>query len=214
MSRNAVVEPVRQLEPVAVPGDGAREAGRRWWLLVLVAAVAGVASTMAQTVERIAWAKDPLADSICDVNSSLSCTAVFGHWQSAALGVPNSLIGGAVFALLASGALAGLTGSRLSRAYLGTLLGLTLFMTGFVTWYLAESALSLKVLCLYCVACGALIVAAGIGLTRATEAMGGLGTGRAGRALTTMVRSGSDVIAWLGLAAVVAALLVFGLALG
>jgi uncharacterized membrane protein len=188
------------------------DSARRWWWLTLVAAVAGVVSTTAQTVERIAWAEDPTAASICDVNASLSCTAVFGHWQSSALGIPNSLIGAAVFAVLASGALAGLTGSRLGRPYLAILLGLTLFMTGFVTWYLAQSAFSMKVLCLYCLACAVLITAAGVGVTRATEASGGLGTGRAGRTLSTMVRSGGDVMAWLGLALVVGVMLVLGLA--
>jgi hypothetical protein len=112
-----------------------------------------------------------------------------------------------------SGAFAGLSGSRLSRAYLATLLGLTVFMAAFITWYLAESAFSMKVLCLYCVSCGVSITLAGVGLTRAAEAAGGLGTGPAGRLLTTLVRSGSDLIAWAGLVVVVAAMLVTGLAL-
>lgn len=187
--------------------------GRWWWTLALAGGVIGLASTTVQTVERIHWAKDPLSSSICDVNASLSCTAVFGHWQSSALGIPNSLIGAAVFALVASGALAGLTGSRLARPYLATLLGITVFMAGFVTWYLAESAFSMKVLCLYCLGCAVFIIAAGIGLTRAVEAAGGLGTGRTGRAMTTLVRSGTDLVLWLGLAAVIATMLVTGLAL-
>lgn len=195
------LHPVQASAPVA----------RRWWALALGAGLLGLLTTAAQTVERIAWAGDPLAGSICDVNASLSCTAVFSQWQSSALGIPNSLIGGAVFAVVTSGALAGLTGSRLSRPYLATLLGLTLFMAAFVTWYLAESAFSMKVLCLYCLGCGVSVTLAGVGLTRATEAQGGLGTGPAGRLLTTMVRSGSDLIAWAGLAVVVAAMLLTGL---
>lgn len=192
--------------PVAPVGTA-----RGWWALALAGGLLGTASTMAQTVDRIAWAKDPSASSICDVNAKLSCSSVFGHWQSSALGVPNSVVGGVVFALVAAAALAGLTGSRLSRPFLATMLGLTLFMTGFVTWYLAESAFSMKVLCLYCLSCGVNITLAGVGLTRATEAAGGLGDGPAGRALSTMVRSGSDLIAWGGLVVVVGAMLVVGL---
>jgi uncharacterized membrane protein len=193
------------------PGSPAPLA-RPWWALTLAAGLLGLVTTTVQTVERIGYAKDPLAGSICDVNASLSCTAVFGHWQSSALGIPNSLVGAAVFALVTSGALAGLTGSRLSRPYLATLLGVTLFMAAFITWYLAESAFSMKVLCLYCVGCGVSITMAGIGLTRAAAAQGGLGTGPAGRLLTTMVRSGSDLIAWAGLTVLVVAMLVTGLA--
>ncbi len=214
MSRAAVREhrssAVRNGQGVE-PATSVRMA-KAWWALALGGGLLGLVTTTVQTVERIHWAKDPLDGSICDVNASLSCTAVFGHWQSAALGIPNSLIGGVVFALVTSGAFAGLTGSRLSRTYLATLLGLTVFMAAFITWYLAESAFSMKVLCLYCVSCGVSITLAGVGLTRATEAAGGLGTGPAGRLLTALVRSGSDLIAWAGLVVVVAAMLVTGLA--
>ena len=197
----------------AAPEDAPAGTGRGWWALATAAGVTGLASTTAQTVERIHWAANPSAASICDVNASLSCTAVFGHWQSSALGIPNSLVGAAVFALIASGAFAGLTGSRLSRPYLATLLGLTVFMSGFVTWYLAESAFSMKVLCLYCLGCAVFIVAAGIGLTRAVEAAGGLGEGRVGRTMSTLVRSGTDLVLWLGLAGIIATMLVTGLVL-
>lgn len=184
---------------------------RGWWALALTGGLLGVLLTTAQTVERIAWAENPSESSICDVSSKLSCTGVFGFWQSSAIGIPNSLVGGAVFAIVASAAFAGLTGSRLSRPYLATMLGLTLFMTAFVTWYMAQTAFSMKVLCLYCLSSAVNIILVGIGLTRAVEAHGGLGTGRPGRALTAMVRSGSDLIAWLGLAVLIAAMLAVGL---
>lgn len=45
-----------------------------------------------QTVERIAWAADPQAPSVCEINTVLSCSSVYPHWQSSALGIPNSLI--------------------------------------------------------------------------------------------------------------------------
>jgi len=197
----------------AVPEPAPVTTGRRWWALATAASLVGLASTTTQTVERIHWATNPAAASICDVNASLSCTGVFGHWQSSALGIPNSLIGAAVFALIASGSFAGLTGSRLARPYLAALLGITVFMTGFVTWYLAESAFSMKVLCLYCLGCAVFIIAAGIGLTRAVESAGGLGDGPVGRAVTTLVRSGTDLVLWLGLAGIIATMLVTGLVL-
>jgi uncharacterized membrane protein len=213
MATPAVQDRATDRTPTAEPAAGPVVAGRGWWALATLAGLVGLASTTTQTVERIHWAANPSAASICDVNASLSCTGVFGHWQSSALGIPNSLIGGAVFALLASGAFAGLTGARLSRPYLATLLGLTVFMSGFVTWYLAESAFSMKVLCLYCLGCAVFIVSAGIGLTRAVEAAGGLGDGRVGRTVSTLVRSGTDLVLWLGLAGIIATMLLTGLVL-
>jgi uncharacterized membrane protein len=185
--------------------------GRGWWALVLAGGSLGILTATVQTVERIAWAEDPDTSSICDLNASLSCTAVFDHWQSSALGIPNSLIAIVVFAVVAGTGLAGLLGSRLDGRYLASVLGLTVFMAGFVTWYMAESAYSMKVLCLYCLGCAVNILLAGAGLTRAADAHGTLVGTRTGRGLRALVRSGGDLIVWGGLALVIAAMLVTGL---
>ncbi len=125
-----------------------------------------------QTVERIAWAADPQAPSVCEINTVLSCSSVYPHWQSSALGIPNSLVALPVFAFLLSAGLAGLLGGRLPRPYLATVLGVTLFMTAFVTWYLGQTALSIGALCLFCVGCGASILVAGAGVTRVASVTG------------------------------------------
>jgi uncharacterized membrane protein len=54
---------------------------------------------------------------------------------ASALGVPNTLISLPVFTILAGTAVAGLLGSRFARPYLAGLLGLSLFMAAFATWY-------------------------------------------------------------------------------
>ena len=166
-----------------------------------------------QTVERVRWAANPGAKSVCEINSVLSCSSVFSHWQSSALGVPNSLIAMGVFGTVMSAGLAGVLGSRLSRSYVATAFGLTLFMTAFVVWYLEQSALSIGVLCLFCVGCALNIIIAGVGVTRVASRTGSLGSGSLGRGVTAMVESGADVVAWLGLAALLALMMWLGLAL-
>ena len=186
---------------------------RPWYLLMLVGGALGLFTAGWQTVERIAWASDPQATSVCEINAVLSCSSVFSHWQSSALGVPNSLVAMAVFGFVASTGLAGLLGSQLSRAYLATVFGMTVFMTAFVVWYLEQSALSIGVLCLFCVGCAVNLIVAGLGITRVAARAGALGRGGLGRGVTAMVSSGADIVAWLGLAALLTLMMVLGLML-
>lgn len=185
---------------------------RPWYGLVALGGGLGTVTAAWQTVERIAWAADPQAPSVCEINTVLSCSSVYPHWQSSALGIPNSLIALPVFAILASAGLAGVLGSYLSRGYLASLLGLTVFMAAFVTWYMEQTAFSIGVLCLFCVGCAVNIILAGIGITRVAAAEHALGDGRAARELRLLVEARADLIAWVGLALVIAAMLVVGLA--
>ena len=201
--------------PRSTPLEGAPAPARLrpWNLLVLIGGALGLFTAGWQTVERIAWASDPQATSVCEINAVLSCSSVFSHWQSSALGVPNSLIAMVVFGFLASTGLAGLLGSQLSRAYLATVFGMTVFMTAFVVWYLEQSALSIGVLCLFCVGCAVNIIVAGMGITRVASSEGALGHGGLGRGVAAMVASGADIVAWLGLAALLTLMMVLGLML-
>lgn len=90
--------------PRSAPLEGAPAPARLrpWNLLVLIGGALGLFTAGWQTVERIAWASDPQATSVCEINAVLSCSSVFSHWQSSALGVPNSLIAMVVFGFLAS----------------------------------------------------------------------------------------------------------------
>jgi uncharacterized membrane protein len=202
---------VRETTPTQAPGE--RRPGSVWFVLMLVGGLLGVVSGAWQTVERIAYASGGNADAICEINAVLSCNSVFSHWQSSALGIPNSLISMPVFAILAAGGLAGLLGTRLSRGYAATLLGLTAFMALFLTWYMQQSAFAIGVLCIYCTVCAVSVVTIGIGVTRVADATGALGSGGVGRQLRLLVEARADIVIWLGLAALIAVLLYVGLAL-
>lgn len=189
--------------------------GRRprtvWFALMLAGGVLGAIAAGWSLVERIAYAESPGSSSFCEINSVISCNSIVSHWQSSALGVPNTLVSLPVFALLASAGLAGVLGTRLSRAYLATIFGLTVFMAGFVTWYMQQSAFAIGALCLFCTVGAAALITIGIGVTRVVDAERALGTGRAGRQLRLLVEARADIIIWLGLAALIALLLWLGL---
>jgi uncharacterized membrane protein len=195
-------------ETEAAPGPA-----RGWFIMMLVGGLVGVVSGAWQLVERIAYAGGDTSGSICDINAVLSCNSVYTQWQSSALGIPNTLISVPVFAILASAGLAGLMGSRLTRPYLATLLGITVGMAGFLTWYMQQSAFAMGALCLFCTVCAAALVVTGIGLTRVVDAEQALGTGRAGHQLRLLVEARADLIIWVGLAALITLLLVLGLGL-
>ena len=185
----------------------------RWWWVVLAGGAIGIVATVWQTVERIHWAAGDRGTSVCDISAVVSCTNVYSHWQSSALGIPNSLIGLPVFAFMASAALASLLGSRLARPFLLTAYGITLFMTAFVLWYLEQSAMSIGALCLFCLGCFVSISLVGVGLTRVVDAEHALGYGAAGRRLHALVDTWVDLAIWVGIAFLVAAVLFVGLAL-
>lgn len=201
------------LERPEVPAEQGAPPLRRWYALMLAGGGLGVVTAGWQTVERIAWAKDPNVDSFCSINAWLSCTSVYSHWQSSALGIPNSLIAMAVFAFVAATGLAGVLGSRLSRAHLATTWGVTVGMAGFVTWYLQQSAFAIGILCLFCLGCAVNVILAGIGITRVAASERALGSGWFGRETERQVDAGADLVAWGGLALIIATMLVVGLAL-
>lgn len=178
----------------------------RWWIAVLAAAT-GIVLTAIQTVERLELLRDPAAGLVCDVNDVLSCSEVLIAWQSSVvLGVPNAFIGGTLFAVLGSAALAQLSGSSLSRGYLFAVWGLACFFAIFATWYMIQTAFVIGALCLWCIGnttAAGLIAAA---LTREVASAGHLGTWA-----RTASHAGLDVFVWLGWWIALAALVAVGL---
>lgn len=205
---NAVHTPVREVDLTERTG---RRGTTGWWLLTLAAGLLGIVGTIWQMVERLAYESDPGREAFCEINAAVSCSSVYSHWQSSALGLPNALIGLPVFAMLTSAAVAGLLGSRHSPRYLALMWGLALFMTAFATWYMEQTAFVIGSLCVFCAASWLFIIVAGVSLTRVLEAERGLGAGAAGRRLSYLVDRDLDVVAWLVLVLSVTAMLVLKL---
>lgn len=184
---------------------------RGLWSVVLVASATGIALTTAQILERISMLRTPGSSLVCDIGPAVSCTEVLGAWQSSVLGPPNAWVGGLMFAILGSGALAAVTGSRLSRGFALTLWGLAAFFLCFATWFMRETAFDIGSLCLWCVGITTAVVVICAALTRVARAARALGDGRASRVLDTLVRTRLDLVLWAGWWAVVAGLVAVGL---
>lgn len=185
--------------------------GRDLWLVVLLASLAGLAFTTIQIVEKIDILKNPYAALACDVNATLSCSDVLTAWQSSVLFPPNALIGAVMFAILGSAAVSGLSGSVLARGYLAGLCGLAIFFLCFATWFMYETAYDIGSLSLWCTGITTALVILNAAILRLADQQGALGVGRLGRAVAATVRSGADLLVWLGWWVLIAGMLWTGL---
>lgn len=181
------------------------------WSVVLGASLAGVGFTVVQVLEKITLLKDPGASLVCDFSESVSCSDVLEAWQSSVLGPPNSVIGAVMFTVLGSGALAGFLGSRLSRSYVATLWGLAVFFLAFATWFMAETAFSIRSLCPWCVGITTAVVVICAALTRVAHHSRAFGDTRFGRAVDRAVARRLDLAFWGTWWLVIGAMLVLGL---
>ena len=199
-------------EPVSADGDLAPEPVRRGpWVWVLVAALAGIAFTTVQVMEKIDILAHPGKTLFCDVSSTVSCTDVLNAWQSSVLGPPNSLVGAIMFAVLGSAGLAGLLASRLSRAYLVTVWGLAVFFLCFASWFMYETAFGIGSLCVWCTGIVTAVVVICAALTRIASRAHAFGDNGFGYVVATAVGSRLDLAVWAVWWLAIAALLWIGL---
>lgn len=197
--------------PTAAPGQVVRPA-RGWFAVVVLAALVGAGSTITQIVERVALAENADADLLCDINGTFSCGSVLTAWQSSVFGpIPNSAIGLTVFALTLGIAGAGLLGSALSTSAWGVATFFAGFMAGFTVWFLAQTAFVIGQVCLYCLVIGAMVLLMNVAWWRIGERLGFLSGNRFLDGAGWLVRGGTDLMIWGGLAVVVATMMVAGL---
>jgi uncharacterized membrane protein len=185
-----------------------------WFALVVLAAAVGMASTIIQIVERVALAENADAELLCDINGTFSCGNVLTSWQSSVFGpIPNAAIGLSVFALTLGVAGAGLLGSQLSKAAWGVATFFAGFMAAFTVWFLAQTAFVIGAVCLYCLVIGTMVLLINLAWWRIGLGLGHLSGNRALDTAAWVVRGGTDILLWVGLGVVVAAMMVAGLAL-
>lgn len=206
----STTEPATQ--PTTGPVAPARPA-TGWLVLMLVAGLTGMGATIIQIVERIQVAENPDAELICDLNAVFSCGSVITAWQSSVFGaVPNAAIGLSVFAVLTSAAVLALLGTRWSRGgwlFLAVTAGV---MLAFTVWFLWQTAFVISRVCLWCLVIGTAILLVNVVLWRVGHRLGHLdGPSAPARAASWLVRGGSDLVLWAGLAALVALMMVAGL---
>lgn len=185
---------------------------RGWFAVVALAALVGIGATITQIVERVALAEDAGADLLCDINGTFSCGSVLTAWQSSVFGpIPNSAIGLTVFAFTLGVGGTGLLGSALSRSAWGLATFFAAFMAAFTVWFLAQTAFVIGQVCLYCLVIGAMVLMMNVAWWRIGEQLGFLAGNRFLDGAGWVVRGGSDLWIWGGLALVVATMMVAGL---
>jgi len=185
-----------------------------WLAGIAASAVIGMAATTIQIVERIALAEDPSAGLLCDINGTFACGSVLTAWQSSVFGpIPNSVIGLTVFTVMLAVSGAALLGSRLAKPAWGVATFLAGFMAAFTVWFLAQTTFAIARICLYCLVIGTMVTVVNAAWWRVGYAAGFLDGNRPLRAAGALVRGGTDLLLWTGLAAIVAAMMVAGFAL-
>ena len=136
----------------AEPDAGARgmDVGRpsAWW--VLIAGVAGLASSLTLIVERIELLKNPDYVPSCSINPVLSCGSVMVTPQATAFGFPNPLIGIVSFTVVVVTGVLALGKVRLPRWYWAGLATGTLLGVVFIHWLIVQSLYRIGALCPYC----------------------------------------------------------------
>lgn len=180
------------------------------WVIAL-AAVAGIASTITQIVERIALAENPGKDLFCDISGTVACGGVLTAWQSRVFGIPNATIGLTVFAIFLSAAIGGLLGTEWSRRYRLLLLGLAAFMLGFVAWFLFQSTFVIGAICIFCLIIGLAVVLITASALRLAVAADDLGDSGVAGFVNRFVRSGDDRWFWAVLVVAIGASMWFAL---
>lgn len=119
------------------------------WVL-LVGGLLGEAAALILTVEKYRLALDPGYITSCDLNPVLSCGSIMTTPQASAFGIPNSLLGVAGFAVVATVGAALLAGARTANWFwAGLQIGVTAGFA-FVHWLIWQSLYVIGALCPYC----------------------------------------------------------------
>jgi uncharacterized membrane protein len=142
--------------PAPITSDARVPVLSAWW--VLIAGVAGLAASMALTIDKFKLLLNPHYVPSCNINPIVSCGSVMNTPQAAVLGFPNPLLGIIGFTLvLVTGVLA-LAKVALPQWYwIGLAVG-TLVGTVMVHWLIFQSLYRIGALCPYCMAVWAVTI--------------------------------------------------------
>lgn len=119
------------------------------WILTIGGGV-GFLCSLILVIEKIALLKDPSAKAPCDLSPIISCGSVMNSPQTEIFGIPNPLLGVALYAALAMFGILLMGTTQLKRwLWLGLQAGLTLGIL-FVHWLIFQSLYVLGTLCPFC----------------------------------------------------------------
>ena len=102
---------------------------------------------------------------------------------------------------------------RAVEGHLGSCTFFAGFMAAFTVWFLAQTAFVIGAVCLYCLVIGTMVLLVNLAWWRIGERLGYLSGNRFLDGASWLVRGGTDIVLWVGLGVVVAAMMVAGLAI-
>ena len=145
-----LAQATKDLSTEGMTNEGLIRAGRRLSWLITITGLIGLLGAAQLTLEKIEILKNPDYIPSCTLNPIFSCGNVMNSWQAAAFGKPNTVIGIAAFAVVATIGVSILAGASYKRWFwIGLNLG-ALFGVCFNTWLMAQSFYEIGNLCLYC----------------------------------------------------------------
>ncbi len=119
------------------------------WILA-ICGLAGFLASFILTVEKIRLIENPAYIPSCNLSPLLSCGSVMKTAEASHFGFPNSLLGVAGFAVVASVGVAILAGAKFKRWFwLGLNAGSALGII-FLSWLFYETVYRIGALCPYC----------------------------------------------------------------
>ncbi len=176
-----------------------RMKARTIYAVMAIGAAVGMVASFLQTLEKLALLKNPHALLTCNINSVFSCSNVLDSWQSSVFGFPNSIMCLVLFTVFTAFAVAGWCGSRMPHQLRIGVQGLSLFTLVFGLWFLWQSTYKINALCIYCIGCMAGLLLVNWGWVRLNA-----DNLPYSKAIRDGMRSGTDIVAWFLLAAIIA----------
>lgn len=108
-------------------------------------------------LEKIELWKNPNYIPTCSWNPLFSCQGPMESWQSAALFIPNPLLGTMGFAGLIIVAITALF-AKLPKIYWKFYLAGVTFAYGYIFWLITQSLYDIQALCIYCMVVWAMVI--------------------------------------------------------
>lgn len=127
--------------------------------LIVGGAAIGLVASFLQLIDKLVHIKNPTANLACNVSSVFNCSGVLDAWQSSFFGFPNSIMCIIFFAIILGVAIAGATGSVLSKGLRLVMQFFSVFFLAFGAWYLWQSIYAIGAVCIYCMFCYAAVIA-------------------------------------------------------
>lgn len=119
-------------------------------ILFVVSGIIGFVASLLLTINKIELLKNPSYVPPCNISPLVSCGSVMATAQAEVLGFPNSLIGIAFFAMVATIGFALLAGTTFKKWFWLGLQGIVAASAVFVYWLAYQSVYRIGSLCPYC----------------------------------------------------------------